>query len=72
MHILNILSVKEKMAIKEPKYFIYENYYRRIGFPKRNSYYSMKHQREKDLPLLAIELIEQVPDTTDVKNMIKI
>ena len=54
MHILNILSVKEKMAIKEPKYFIYENYYRRIGFPKRNSYYSMKHQRKKICPCLQL------------------
>ena len=51
MCILNILSVKEKMTTKELKDFIYENYHRRIVFPKGNSYYSMKHQKEKDLQL---------------------
>ena len=31
------------MTIKKLIEFKYENYYRRIGFPKENSYYSMKH-----------------------------
>ena len=33
------------MTIKELRDFIFENYYRRIGFTKENSYYSMKHQK---------------------------
>ena len=37
MHILNKLSTIKKMAIKELRDFIYENY-RRIGFTKESSY----------------------------------
>ena len=32
------------MKIKELRDSIDENYYRKIGFPKENSYYSMKRQ----------------------------
>ena len=45
------------MTIKEIKDFIFENYYGRVEFPKENSYYayySVKHQKIKDLLLLAI------------------
>ena len=48
MYILNILSAIRKMTIKELKYFIFENFYRQIGFTKENSYYSMKHNFSKD------------------------
>ena len=47
----------KKMTIKEIKDFIFENYYGRVEFPKENSYYayySVKHQKIKDLLLLAI------------------
>ena len=47
------------MATKESRGFIYENYYRRIGFPKENSYYSIKNQKKKDLLWLANKLIEK-------------
>ena len=40
---LNILSAIQKMAIRELRDFIYENYYRRIGSPKESSYNSAKH-----------------------------
>ena len=46
------------MAIKELKNFIFENYYKRIGLPKENSYYPMKYPKKKDLLLLATKLIE--------------
>ena len=36
----------KKMAIKEIKDFIHDNYYRQIQFPKENSYYSMKNQKK--------------------------
>ena len=59
MYILNIHSAIKKMKIKELKDFIFENYYRQIEFTKQNSYYSMKHQKKKDLLLLAPKLIEK-------------
>ena len=34
------------MTIKELRDFIYENYFRRIGFTKESSYYSMKCQEK--------------------------
>ena len=32
---------------------MFENYYRRIRFTKENSYYSVKHEKKKDLLSLA-------------------
>ena len=52
MYSLNIVGVK-KMAIKEPKGFIHENYYRGIQFPKKNSY-SMNHNN-LDIKSVTIE-----------------
>ena len=46
VYILNILNVLKK-TVKELKEFIFENYYRGIGFTGENSYYSMKHQKKK-------------------------
>ena len=56
------------MTIKEVKDFIFENYYRRIRFPKENSYYSMKHQKKKDLLLLPTKLIQQIPNASNAKG----
>ena len=59
------------MTIKELKDFIFENYYnyyRRIRFPKENSYYSMKHQKKKDLLLLPTKLIEKIPNASNAKG----
>ena len=44
MYILNIASAIKKMTVNELRDFIFENYYRRIGFSKENSYYLMKHK----------------------------
>ena len=46
------------MTIKEPKDFIFQNCYRRIGFTKENNYYSIKHRKKKDLLLLAARFIK--------------
>ena len=35
------------MTVKEVKDFIFENYYRQIGFAKEKSYYSIKRQKKK-------------------------
>ena len=47
MYILNIVSAIKKMTAKELKDFIFENYYQRMGFAEENSYYSMKHQKNR-------------------------
>ena len=46
------------MTIKKNKELIFENYYRRILFTRESSYYSMKHQKENHLLLLAIKVIK--------------
>ena len=58
----------KKLAIKWFKDFIFKNYYGRIGFSKGNSYYSMKHQKKKDLLFLAIKLMEEILDTSNGKE----
>ena len=42
MNILNIARATKKMSANEIKDFIFDNYHKRIGFSKKNSYYSMK------------------------------
>ena len=56
MYILNIAKAIQKMSVNEIKYFIFENYYKRIGFSKENSYYSMRLLKKKDVLLLANKL----------------
>ena len=38
MHILNIPKAIKKMSVNEIRDFIFENYYKRIGFSEENSY----------------------------------
>ena len=52
MYILNIASTIKKMPANKIRDFIFENYYKQIGYFKENSYYSMKHLK-KDLQLFA-------------------
>ena len=47
------------MAVKELKEFLFETYYRPTEFTKESSYYSMQHQKKKDLLLLAHKLIKK-------------
>ena len=44
---LNVASAINKMTVNEVRDFIYENYYKRIGFAKESSYYSMKHLKKR-------------------------
>ena len=39
MYILKIARAIKRMPVKEMRDFIFENYYKRIGFSKGNSYY---------------------------------
>ena len=68
MHILNISGAIKNISVNEIRYFIFENYCKRIGFSKENSYYVMKRLKEKDLLLLANKLIEQIPDPYNAKE----
>ena len=49
MYILSITKAIKKMSINEIKDFIFENYYKRTGFSKESSYYSMKHLKKKKI-----------------------
>ena len=42
MYTLNNASAIKNMSVNEIRDFIFENYYKRIGFSKENSSYSMK------------------------------
>ena len=56
------------MTIKELRNFLFENYYREIGFIKGNNC-SVKHEKKKDLLLLATKLIEKkIPDVSNAKK----
>ena len=68
MHILNISGAIKNISVNEIRYFIFENYCKRIGFSKENSYYVMKRLKEKGLLLLANKLIEQIPDPYNAKE----
>ena len=48
--------------------FIYENYYKWIGFSKEDSYYSLKCSNKKDLLLFANKFKEKVPDPCIAKQ----
>ena len=48
--------------------FIYENYYKKFGFSKENSYCSLKRLNRKDLLLLANKSIEKVPEPRNAKQ----
>ena len=61
----------KKLTVKELKEFIFENYYRRIGFAKENFCYSMKHQKKKDFLLLATKLNQKMPDSSNHKQYYK-
>ena len=65
---LNIIKAIKKMSVNDIIVFIFENYYKRIGFSKEDSYYSMKRLKKKDLLLLANKLIEKVPDPRNAKE----
>ena len=67
LYILIYLLYPKYILIKA-KDFIFENHYKRIGFSKEKSYYSMKLLKKKDLLLLANKLIEKMPDPCNSKK----
>ena len=61
MYILNIARAIEKMPVNEIRYFIFENYYKQIGFSKESSYRSMKRLKEKKRLVVACHQINKKP-----------
>ena len=59
MYILNIARAIKKMTVNKLIDFVFENYYKQIGFVKERSYYSMERLKRKNLLLLATKLIEK-------------
>ena len=57
MSTLNIAKAIKKMSINDIRDF--ENYYKRIGFSKENSQYSMKRLKRKDLLLFTNNFVEK-------------
>ena len=57
------------MSANDSRDFIFENYYKQIGFSKEDSYYSLKRSNKKDLLLFANKLIEKVPDLVMLNNI---
>ena len=72
MYILNIASTIKKITVNELRDFIFENYYKRIGFVTEINYYSMKQlkkkkKKKKDF-LLVKKLIENILDPSNAKE----
>ena len=60
----NVVGTIRKMAVKELKDYIYEDFYNRIRFHKEKSYYLMKYQKKQDLLFLATTFIEKITDAS--------
>ena len=59
MYTLNVVTTIKNMTVNELGDFIFENYYKQIGFVKEKSYYSIKRLKNKDLLLFATKLIKK-------------
>ena len=58
------------MSVNEIRNFIFENYYKRIGFSLESSYYSVNLlKKKKDLLLLATKSTEKIPDSYNTKSL---
>ena len=68
MYTLNIAKAIKKMNANEIIDFIYENYYKRTGFSKEESYCSLKHLQKERLWSLANKLIKYVSDPRNAKE----
>ena len=56
------------MSINDIRDFIFESYYKRIGFSKESSYYLIKLFKRKDLLFFTHKLIQKVPDPRSAKE----
>ena len=65
MYTLNIARAIKKMTVNKVRDFIFETYYKRIGFSKENSFYSLKHL--KKIIIVACKQInrKKIPDARE-------
>ena len=70
MYTLNTASAIKKMRVNELRDFIFEKYYKGIGFVKESSSFSMKRLKRKDFLLLSTKVIEKIADSTNAKGII--
>ena len=56
------------MSVNELRDFIFENNYKRTVFSNENNCYFNETLEKKDLLLLAIKLIEKIPDPCNAKE----
>ena len=68
MYILNISNAIKKMAVNEIRDLIFENFYKWIGFSKKNPVIIQWNIRKKDLQLFAIKLTEKKLDSHNGKE----
>ena len=47
MNTINIAKAIKNISVNDIRYFIFENYCKRIGFSKESSYYSTKRLKRK-------------------------
>ena len=55
------------MLVNKVRDSIFENYYKRIGFSNKSSYYSMKRLEKHDFLFLTTKSIEKIPDPCNAK-----
>ena len=67
MHILNIASAIKKMTVHELRNFIFENYYKRNGFVKESSYYSIKRLKKR-FAIACDQIDRKVVDPTNAEE----
>ena len=58
------------MSVNEIRDFIFENYHKGTGFPKKNSYYSVNRFKKKKKRFIVPpnKLIEKIPDPHNAKE----
>ena len=47
------------MKVKDVREFIFENYYKEIGFTKKDNYYLLKKAEKRDFVLIATNLMKK-------------
>ena len=70
MCILNIANVIKKMTFNELWDFIYDNYYKGVGFNKENTYYSLK--RQKKVAIICNQINRKILDLSNANNTINL
>ena len=68
MNILNTARAIKRMSANEIRYFILETIINKLDFPNKNLLFNETLQKKKDLLLLAIKLIEKIPDPCNAEK----